>query len=202
MTKENDCNNNSPLPGISRRNFIKLAVAGLLVGCSPQPQLTATSAPTPTTTPTPTTVPSATPASTDAPTSEPTPVGTIQPDDNILITTNEFKGVIFHDRDWAPTVEEVRTLEKQLATYLPQQQHAFDGSKIPIEERLPTYKRQYWGILKNEKRVIFVNFFCNSLHYDWTYQEVVVDDGGDCYFQIRYDVETGTFFDLYVNGSA
>jgi hypothetical protein len=33
-------------------------------------------------------------------------------------------------------------------------------------------------------------------------QEVVVDDGGDCYFQIQYDVETGTLFDLYVNGSA
>lgn len=132
----------------------------------------------------------------------PTPVDTIQPDENILITTNEFEGVIFHDRDWVPTVKEVQTLEKQLDTYLPQQQDAFDGSKIPIEERLPTYKRQYWGVLKNEKRVIFVNFFCNALHYDWTYQEVIVDDGGDCYFQIQYDVETGTFFDLYVNGSA
>jgi hypothetical protein len=99
----------------------------------------------------PTTVPSATPAPTDAPTSEPTAepasepigVGTVQPDDNILITTNEFEGVIFRDRDWVPAVEEVRALEKQLDTYLPQQQDAFDGSKIPTEDRLPTYKRQY-----------------------------------------------------------
>ena len=168
MTKENDCNDNSPLPGISRRNFIKLAAVGLLVGCSPQPQLTATSAPTPTATPMPTTVPGATPASTDAPTSVSTPVGAIQPDDNILITTNEFEGVIFHDRDWVPTVEEVQTMEKQLVTYLSQQQDAFYGSKIPIEERLPSYKRQYWGVFKNEKRVIFANFFCNALNYDWT----------------------------------
>jgi len=146
MTNENDCNDNSPLPGISRRDFIKLAVAGLLVGCSPQPQPTATSAPTPTATPMPTTVPSATPA----PTSEPTAAGTVQPDDNILITTSEFEGVIFRDRDWVPTVEEVRTLENQLDTYLPQQRDAFDGSKTPIEERLPAYKRQYWGVLKNE----------------------------------------------------
>ncbi len=133
-----------------------------------------------------------------------TPAGTTQPDDNILITTNEFEGVIFRDRDWVPTVEEIRTLEKQLETYLPQQQDAFDGSKIPIEERLPTYKRQYWGVFKNEKRVIFANFFCNSspTPTDWTYQEVIGIDGGDCYFQIQYDVETGTFFDLYVNGSA
>ena len=131
-----------------------------------------------------------------------TPVATIQPDDNILITTNEFEGVIFHDRDWVPTVEEVRTLEERIDTYLSQQQAAFDGSKTPIGERLPAYKRQYWGVLENEKRVIFANFFCDTLHYDWTNQEVVVDDGGDCYFQIQYDVETGTFFDLYVNGSA
>jgi hypothetical protein len=131
-----------------------------------------------------------------------TPAGTIQPDDNILITTNEFEGVIFRDYDWVPTVEEVRILEKQLETYLPQQRDAFDGSKIPIEERLPTYKRQYWGVLKNEKRVIFANFFCNSFHYDWTEQVVIVLDGGDCYFQIQYDVETGTLFDLRVNGSA
>jgi len=48
-----------------------------------------------------------------------TPVGTTQSDDNILITTDEFEGVIFHDRDWVPTVEEVRTLEKQLIPICP-----------------------------------------------------------------------------------
>jgi hypothetical protein len=127
---------------------------------------------------------------------------TKQPDDNILITTDEFEGVIFRDGDWVPTAEEVRTLEKQLATYLPRQQDAFDGSKIPIEDRLPTYKRQYWGVLENEKRVISANFFCDAFHYDWKNQMVMVLDGGDCYFQIQYDVDTVTFFDMYVNGSA
>ncbi len=72
MTKENDCNDNSPLPGMSRRNFIMLAAAGLLAGCSPQPQPTATSAPPTTATSAPTAVPDDTLAPTDAPTSEPT----------------------------------------------------------------------------------------------------------------------------------
>jgi hypothetical protein len=71
MTKETDCNHSSPWPGISRRDFIKLAAAGLLVGCSPQPQPAATSAPTPTATSMPTT--SAIPAPTSEPTAEPTP---------------------------------------------------------------------------------------------------------------------------------
>jgi hypothetical protein len=119
-----------------------------------------------------------------------------------LVTTDEFEGVIFPDRDWVPTVEEVRTLEEQLGPYLSQHQAAFDASQAPIEERLPTYKRQYWGVLRGDKRVIFANFLCNPMHYEWQVQKVVVEDGGDCYFQIQYDVETGTFFDLYVNGSS
>ena len=72
MTKENDRNDNPPLPEMSRRNFIMLAAAGLLAGCSPQPQPTATSAPPTTATSAPTAVPDDTLAPTDAPTSEPT----------------------------------------------------------------------------------------------------------------------------------
>jgi hypothetical protein len=57
--------------------------------------------------------------------------GTTQPDDKMLITTDEIEGAIFIDRDWVPTVEEIQTLEKQPEDYLPQQQDAFDSSKIP-----------------------------------------------------------------------
>ncbi|MCP4537621.1 MAG: DUF362 domain-containing protein [Chloroflexi bacterium] len=71
MTKENDRNDNLPLPEISRRNFIMLAAAGLLAGCSPQPQPTATSAPPPTATSAP--PPTATAAPTSEPTAEPEP---------------------------------------------------------------------------------------------------------------------------------
>ena len=131
-----------------------------------------------------------------------TPVSPALPEENVLITTDEFEGVILLPGGWVPKVEEVLALEEQLATYLPQQQHAFDSLQAPIEERLPTYKRQYWGLLKDGKRVVFANFFCNALHYDWLHQQVVVEDGGDCYFQIRYDVKTGTLSDLHVNGSA
>lgn len=131
-----------------------------------------------------------------------TPVSPALPDENVLITTDEFEGVIFLPGDWAPTVKEVLTLEEQLVTYLPQQQHAFDSLQAPIVERLPSYKRQYWGALENEKRVIVVNLFCDAPHYDWTEQLVFVLDGGDCYFRLKYDVEAGTFFNLIVNGSA
>lgn len=129
-------------------------------------------------------------------------LGAILPRDNTLVTTDEFEGVIFRGGDWVPTVEEIRALENQLNAYLPQHQKAFDGMKKPIEERLPTYKRQYWGVLEDEKKVVFANFFCHAFDYDWMNERVFVLDGGDCYFQIRYDVETESLFDLRVNGSA
>jgi hypothetical protein len=126
----------------------------------------------------------------------------IEPDDNILISTGEVEGVIFVDGDWLPTIEDIQTLEEQLGPFLSQHQAAFNGSKPPIEERLPTYKRQYWGVFKDKKRAIFANFFCDSMDKDWAHHEIIVVDGGDCFFQIYYNVETETFFDLYVNGEA
>jgi len=129
-------------------------------------------------------------------------VDDVEPARSMPVTTSEFEGVILLPGDWVPTVDQVLALEEQLVTYLPQQQHAFDSLQAPVVERLPTYKRQYWGALENEKRVIVVNLFCDALNYDWTEQEVFVLDGGDCYFRLQYDVEAGTFFNLIVNGSS
>jgi hypothetical protein len=117
----------------------------------------------------------------------------VVPARSMLVKTSEFEGVILLPGDWVPTVDEILALEEQLVTYLPQQQSAFDGLQAPIVERLPTYKRQYWGVLENEKRLIVTNFFCDASRYDWHEKEVSVLDGGDCFFRLRYDVEAGAF---------
>lgn len=130
------------------------------------------------------------------------PTATARPDDNMLISTDEFEGVILRQGDWLPTVEDVLALEKQLVTYLPQRQREFDSLQAPIVERLPTYTRQYWGVLENGRRVIAANFVCDAERFDWTEREVAVLDGGDCYFRLQYDVGAGTFSNLLVNGSA
>jgi hypothetical protein len=101
-----------------------------------------------------------------------------------------------------PTDKEVLALEGQLVAYLIQQRDAFDSLQAPIEERLPTYRRQCWGVLENNKRLIVANFFCDASHTEWTEQVVTVLDGGDCYIRVRFDLEAGTFSDLVVNGSA
>ena len=52
--------------------------------------------------------------------------------------------------------------------------------------------------------MIYANFFCElfSFQPNWHVVPVSVDDGGDCYFSVEYDVKRGTFSNLMVNGSA
>lgn len=126
----------------------------------------------------------------------------IEPPRSFAVEGSDFDGVILLPGDWLPKDEEVLALERQLVAYLMEQQHAFDSLQAPIVERLPAYKAQYWGVLENEKKLIVANFFCEAPRYDWHEKEVIVLDGGDCYFRLRYDVESGTFSDLNVNGSA
>ena len=126
----------------------------------------------------------------------------IRPARSIPVQTSEFEGVILLRGDWVPTSEEVLALEEQLVPYLAQERGAFDSLQAPIEERLPTYRRQYWGVLQDGRRLIVANFFCDARHTEWTEREVAVIDGGDCYFRLRYDVETGAFSHLLVNGVA
>jgi hypothetical protein len=46
------------------------------------------------------------------------------------------------------------------------------------------------------------NFFCTDSGMNWTYEWIFIVDGGDCYFQLQFDVESSTFTELTVNGEA
>jgi hypothetical protein len=47
---------------------------------------------------------------------------------------------------------------------------------------------------------VWGNFFCRPPRADWRHEPVLVDDGGDCFFQLEYDVDAGRFSNLLVNG--
>jgi hypothetical protein len=126
----------------------------------------------------------------------------VEPPRSIPVRTGQFEGIILLPGDWVPTDKEILALEEQLVAYLIQQRGAFDSLQTPIEQRLSNYRRQYWGVIENDKKLIVANFFCDASHTDWTEQVVEAIDGGDCYFRIRYDPEAETFYDLVVNGSA
>ena len=102
---------------------------------------------------------------------------------------------------WTPTESDIRALENGLSTYLENNPDRFN-EHTPVWERLDEYNRQYIGIILDGKKIIYANYFCDSSGMDWRKDFVFVLDGGDCYFQFKYDPNSGEFFDLQVNGVA
>lgn len=68
---------------------------------------------------------------------------------------------------------------------------------------LPSYKRQYIPTInaKGEKEV-WVNCFCNAEYFPWRKSLVIVQDGGNCYFNVVINLTTGKYYNLSVNGDA
>jgi len=64
------------------------------------------------------------------------------------------------------------------------------------------YYRQYLGIIIENRKFVFINAFCDDKPTeDWTDRIVDVCDGG-CSWGVVYDVETGKFSHLEMNGVA
>lgn len=101
---------------------------------------------------------------------------------------------------WTPSENDVLALENELAAYLQDNPDRFYGG-TPVWERLDEYNRQYIGIILDGKEIIYANYFCDSIQ-DWRKDFVFVMDGGDCFFQFKYDADSAEFFDLQVNGVA
>ena len=103
---------------------------------------------------------------------------------------------------WTPDEEEIIALEEGLEAFL----RTEAGDTYPrLSDELSSYKRQYFGIVKEGGREIFGVFFCASYYEyfdNWDESLAAVNDGGDCFFELRYNVETGTFSDLSVHGEA
>jgi hypothetical protein len=107
--------------------------------------------------------------------------------------------LVNRDGFWTPSAEDILKLEERLAAYLSQNSIYF-FQQPPVWERLDEYYRQYIGLTRGGKKIIYGNFFCDPMGLDWQETFVAVEDGGDCYFQVEYDVEGRFFIKLMVNG--
>ena len=105
------------------------------------------------------------------------------------------------DGFWTPSSEDIWRLEDQIAEYLSQNADAF-YRQPPVWQRLDEYQRQYIGLERGGRRLIYGNFFCNNMDLNWLQDLVVVEDGGECYFQVEYDLESEVFTMLMVNGES
>jgi hypothetical protein len=102
---------------------------------------------------------------------------------------------------WTPSEQDVIAIENGLVAYLEQNAERFYVRDIPVWERLDDYNRQYVGVIIDNRRIVYANYFCDSV-VDWEKEFVIVMDGGDCFFQFQFDVDTAEFFELQVNGEA
>jgi hypothetical protein len=102
---------------------------------------------------------------------------------------------------WTPSENDVLALENGLSAYLQNNPDSFYKG-TPVWERLDEYNRQYIGMILDGRKLIYANYFCDSVETDWRKDFVFVMDGGDCFFQFKYDVDSAEFFDLQVNGVA
>ncbi|MCA9592692.1 MAG: hypothetical protein KC776_05255 [Myxococcales bacterium] len=95
-----------------------------------------------------------------------------------------------------PTNAQVRAFEDHLADFL---QSSKDPGAGALAAKLHRYRRQFVGVVTDGKRLVFGNFFCSDVPAT---TPVIVDDGGDCYFNVFFDPTTGAFSKLIINGDA
>jgi hypothetical protein len=103
---------------------------------------------------------------------------------------------------FTPTVSEIAAFEAKLGPFLRATLPRWRWNPVPLADRMPKYMRQYVGVVDDDGvHRIWGNFFCDAFG-DWRKESFVVKDGGDCYFNVRFDPALGTFDALRVNGEA
>jgi hypothetical protein len=98
---------------------------------------------------------------------------------------------------FVPSLGEIAAAERGLAAWMAQP--GGHGPAAPASE----YVRQYVGVVAGGRRLLYLNLFHESALADvpeWQSRAVVVCDGGDRFWGISYDLESGTFGEPAFNG--
>ena len=114
------------------------------------------------------------------------------------VRVGENEGVILPASD-APGLLQGTGIEPEGYWY-PRYEHLF-AAQGALADQSPGY-RQYAGFVEDGERKIYINAFCDDLGMDWERDVVFVMDGGACFWQAVYNVETGEVERLTVNGEA
>lgn len=65
------------------------------------------------------------------------------------------------------------------------------------------YKRQYVAVTnKNGDKDVWINCLCQTHGDNWKTSIIMVDDGGNCYFNLKINLTKEKYYDLGVNGLA
>jgi hypothetical protein len=188
-----------------------LLVGLLLTACGQ----TAPSATRGTPAPSPTDISTSTPTPIPSPLAEPTPTSSVpsietQPSGYTAASGPGYDGVIVPEADaagfgmsadsyWTPAVADIQSFEQGLVEFL---RETSPERSPDLGQRQTTYKRQYAGLIRNSQKLIYASFFCDTFNESWRRQVFVVMDGGDCFFQVIYNLDEEKYEGLMVNGEA
>ena len=124
---------------------------------------------------------------------------------SVILPSSEAKNLKFFGLPgkvtghWNPERPDAEALERNL-----DQVTALDsktwGSAFHIQHP-EKYYRQYVGVGLNNRRLIFVDAFCDLKGFDyWQQHLVIVSDGATCFWQALYDPQSSKFTYLEING--
>ena len=107
-------------------------------------------------------------------------------------------------KSWIPTKKETNLALNKIYLYLLNAKTNDKHNMIDIILRdKNNYCVQFIGIIRNNKKIIFCNFFPanNEDHMKiWKSNRIVVFDGGCSYWNIEYNVENNECDNIWING--
>lgn len=99
------------------------------------------------------------------------------------------------------SAEQIAEAEAALPAYLEDQERA--TPRLIVQMQAGLYERQYLGYSFEFQFLLVINAYCEVPgDYDPAEYAVVVDDGGDCFWQATYDITQERFISFSVNGEA
>ncbi len=103
---------------------------------------------------------------------------------------------------------EINKIEKLFLASIADHNLKLSGSAksyFSIDLKKRKYSRQYICALnKVGQKEVYINCFCELLGTDsnWKRSLVIVDDGGNCFFNLKLNLDANSYYDFFVNGLA
>ncbi len=135
------------------------------------------------------------------------------------VLTSSPTGIIFHKHSfilfydlgkkrWTPSEQHVQKAEFILTQCIQQRMLSSEGDEIDQEkidfiyEHLNDYKRQYFGITEYGSKKMWIQLFLDEDNDfpGWKDSELMVNDGGESFFNTKINLEAQGCEDFSING--
>ena len=131
--------------------------------------------------------------------------GNLEPWQAVIETGTKMEWVFGTNyKPYTPAVEDIKLAEDLLQQCFSKQVsgtvNRFNGKK------LEDYNRQFLGgITESGEKIIWINCLCkreSEVLNKWKTDLIIVADGGNCFFNVKVNVNRQVYYDLMINGNA